>query len=92
MLTSEFGGGSPDGKLASFSNTPLVQSKLGRPRLRWRPTGRDCAAFGSLGVFGVRRLEYLQHFSPGQHPAFEDFAVSALGALVAEALSSPSPA
>ena len=26
-------------------------------------------------------LEYLQHFSPGRHPAFEDFAASALGAL-----------
>jgi VanZ family protein len=25
-------------------------------------------------------LEYLQHFSPGRHPAIEDFAVSALGA------------
>jgi VanZ family protein len=26
-------------------------------------------------------LEYLQHFSPGRHPAFEDLAASALGAL-----------
>ena len=26
-------------------------------------------------------LEYLQHFSPGRHPSFEDFAASALGAL-----------
>ena len=26
-------------------------------------------------------LEYLQHFSPGRHPAIGDFAVSALGAL-----------
>jgi VanZ family protein len=26
-------------------------------------------------------LEYLQHFSPGRHPSFEDFATSALGAL-----------
>jgi VanZ family protein len=26
-------------------------------------------------------LEYLQHFSPGRHPALEDFAASALGAL-----------
>ena len=24
-------------------------------------------------------LEYLQHFSPGRHPAFKDFAASALG-------------
>jgi VanZ family protein len=26
-------------------------------------------------------LEYLQHFSPGRHPALEDFAASAVGAL-----------
>jgi VanZ family protein len=26
-------------------------------------------------------LEYPQHFSPGRHPAIEDFAASALGAL-----------
>jgi VanZ family protein len=26
-------------------------------------------------------LEYLQHFSPGRHPALVDFAASALGAL-----------
>jgi VanZ family protein len=26
-------------------------------------------------------LEYLQNFSPGRHPAIEDFAASALGAL-----------
>jgi hypothetical protein len=26
-------------------------------------------------------LEYLQHFSPGRHPAVEDFAASAVGAL-----------
>jgi VanZ family protein len=26
-------------------------------------------------------LEYLQHFSPGRHPAFLDFAASAIGAL-----------
>ncbi len=26
-------------------------------------------------------LEYLQHYSPGRHPAVEDFAASALGAL-----------
>jgi len=25
-------------------------------------------------------LEYLQHFSPGRHPAIGDFAASALGA------------
>jgi VanZ family protein len=35
---------------------------------------------GGLWVYaGV--LEYLQHFSPGRHPAIEDFAASALGAL-----------
>jgi VanZ family protein len=26
-------------------------------------------------------LEYLQHFSPGRHPAFGDFVASAIGAL-----------
>ena len=26
-------------------------------------------------------LEYLQHFSPGRHPALADFAASAVGAL-----------
>src|SRR3974390_1562923 len=26
-------------------------------------------------------LEYLQHFSPGRHPAIEDFMASAVGAL-----------
>jgi VanZ family protein len=35
---------------------------------------------GGLWVYaGI--LEYLQHFSPGRHPAIEDFAASALGAL-----------
>jgi len=35
---------------------------------------------GSFWVYaGI--LEYLQHFSPGRHPAIEDFAASALGAL-----------
>jgi VanZ family protein len=29
-------------------------------------------------------LEYLQHFSPGRHPTFLDFAASALGALCGE--------
>ena len=28
-------------------------------------------------------LEYLQHFSPGRHPAIEDFAASALGRFAA---------
>ena len=35
---------------------------------------------GGLWVYaGI--LEYLQHLSPGRHPAIEDFAASALGAL-----------
>src|SRR5208282_1318030 len=35
---------------------------------------------GSFWVYaGI--LEYLQHFSPGRHPAIEDFAASSLGAL-----------
>jgi VanZ family protein len=32
-------------------------------------------------------LEYLQHFSPGRHPAIEDFAASALGGCAAVLLS-----
>ena len=41
---------------------------------------------GSLRIIGgfwvyAGVLEYLQHFSPGRHPSFEDFAASALGAL-----------
>jgi hypothetical protein len=44
-------------------------------RLRW-------GSFRIVGCFWVYAgvLEYLQHFSPGRHPALEDFAVSALGA------------
>ena len=35
-----------------------------------------------IGLFWVYAglLEYLQHFSPGRHPAIEDFAASAFGA------------
>ena len=41
---------------------------------------------GSVRVIGyfwlyAGILEYLQHFSPGRHPALEDFAASALGAM-----------
>jgi VanZ family protein len=41
---------------------------------------------GSMQIIGgfwayAGVLEYLQHFSSGRHPAFEDFAASALGAL-----------
>jgi VanZ family protein len=41
---------------------------------------------GSVRVIGsfwiyAGLLEFLQHFSPGRHPALEDFAASALGAL-----------
>jgi len=37
-----------------------------------------------VGLFCIYAgvLEYLQHFSPGRHPSIEDFAASALGALV----------
>ena len=35
---------------------------------------------GGLWVYAAI-LEYLQHFSPGRHPAVEDFLASALGAL-----------
>jgi VanZ family protein len=44
------------------------------------------ASRGSVQVIGgfwvyAGILEYLQHVSPGRHPAIEDFAASALGAL-----------
>jgi VanZ family protein len=44
--------------------------------LRW-------AGFRIIGYFWAYAgmLEYLQHLAPGRHPAFEDFAASALGAL-----------
>ncbi len=45
--------------------------------------GLNRGAVRVIGCFWVYAaiLEYLQHFSPGRHPAFEDFAASALGAL-----------
>jgi VanZ family protein len=44
------------------------------------------ASRGGLQIIGgfwvyAAILEYLQHFSPGRHPAIGDFAASALGAL-----------
>ena len=44
------------------------------------------ASRGSVQIIGgfivyAGILEYLQHFSPGRHPAIDDFAASALGAL-----------
>jgi VanZ family protein len=44
------------------------------------------ASHGSMQIIGAywvyaSILEYLQHFSPGRHPAIADFAASALGAL-----------
>jgi VanZ family protein len=44
------------------------------------------ATRGSMQITGgfwvcAAILEYLQHFSPGRHPAVGDFAASALGAL-----------
>src|SRR6516165_9865705 len=44
------------------------------------------AARGGLQIIGgfwvyAAILEYLQHFSPGRHPAIRGFAASALGAL-----------
>jgi VanZ family protein len=45
--------------------------------------GRTCRGARIIGFFcayaGI--LEYLQHYSPGRHPAIADFALSALGAL-----------
>src|SRR4051794_20745636 len=45
--------------------------------------GRKCGPIWIVGLFGVYAglLEWLQHFSPGRHPAFADFAASAGGAL-----------
>jgi VanZ family protein len=45
--------------------------------------GATRAATQIIGGFWVYAgiLEYLQHFSPGRHPAIGDFAASALGAL-----------
>jgi VanZ family protein len=45
--------------------------------------GQQRGAMRIIGLFVVYAgaLEYLQHFSPGRHPAIADFAASALGAL-----------
>ena len=45
--------------------------------------GLNRGAVRVIGCFWLYAgiLEYLQHFSPGRHPALEDFAASALGAL-----------
>ena len=45
--------------------------------------GRSRGSVQIIGGFWVyaAMLEYLQHFSPGRHPAIEDFALSAAGAL-----------
>jgi VanZ family protein len=45
--------------------------------------GFDRSRFLIIGSFWLYAgiLEYLQHFSPGRHPAFLDFSASALGAL-----------
>jgi VanZ family protein len=47
--------------------------------------GASRGAMQIIGGFWVYAgiLEYLQHFSPGRHPAIGDFTVSALGALCA---------
>ena len=42
--------------------------------------GGGARVIGCLWLYAAL-LEYLQHFSPGRHPALEDFAASALGAL-----------
>lgn len=45
--------------------------------------GRKCGPMRVIGFLGAYAglLEWLQHFSPGRHPAFADFAASAGGAL-----------
>jgi VanZ family protein len=42
--------------------------------------GGGARVIGCLWLYAAI-LEYLQHFSPGRHPALEDFAASAFGAL-----------
>jgi hypothetical protein len=65
------------GEIEHLSPTP------GRQRSRWQATARGEVSRGSSEAFGCMRAswKYLQHFSPGRHPAIEDFAASALGAL-----------
>jgi len=48
-----------------------------------QPTSATRGAAQIIGGFWVYAgvLEYLQHFSPGRHPAIGDFAASALGAV-----------
>ena len=45
--------------------------------------GTSSGSVQIIGGFWVYAgiLEYLQHFSPGRHPAIKDFVASALGAL-----------
>jgi VanZ family protein len=45
--------------------------------------GLNRSATRVIGCFWLYAgiLEYLQHFSPGRHPAFLDFAASAMGSL-----------
>jgi VanZ family protein len=45
--------------------------------------GLNRGAVRVIGSFWIYAgiLEFLQHFSPGRHPALEDFAASAFGAL-----------
>ena len=57
--------------------------------------GLNRSATRVIGCFWLYAgiLEYLQDFSPGRHPAFLDFAASAMGSLcggVAVALLAPS--
>jgi VanZ family protein len=44
------------------------------------PSWGGVRVIGSIWVYAAI-LEFLQHFSPGRHPALFDFAASALGAL-----------
>lgn len=44
------------------------------------PSQGSARVIGALSLY-AGLLEWLQHFSPGRHPAIEDFAASALGAL-----------
>ena len=59
--------------LAYAGSTAIAMAGYGLDRSR-------LLIIGSFWLYaGI--LEYLQHFSPGRHPAFLDFVASALGAL-----------
>src|SRR5262249_9026150 len=61
----------------------LFIAYAGSAAIAMRGYGASRSSLQVIGAFCVYAgiLEYLQHFSPGRHPAIKDFAASALGAL-----------